>query len=221
MGILDRITRLVSSNVNSAIDKMSDPGKEIDQLVIDMESQLKKARVEVQGALAQEKRHRMRAEELLKKSQEWQDRAERAVRAGDDGLAREALKRKADIDRDGAEATRGLVESTAYSDQLTAALKQLEERIHEVKARKETLKAKARASRGKSPLGSSAIDEFDRLHGKVEAVEAEAELDEELAALRHEDAKSREVERKLEDLSRNKDLDDRLAALKAKLDKKD
>src|SRR3954451_2164422 len=109
MGILDRITRLVSSNVNSAIDKMSDPGKEIDQLVIDMEGQLRKARLEVQTALAQEKRHRMRAEELLKKSREWEERAERAVRAGDDALAREALQRKADIDRDGAEATRGLV----------------------------------------------------------------------------------------------------------------
>jgi phage shock protein A len=221
MGILDRITRLVSSNVNSAIDKMSDPGKEIDQLVLDMEGQLRKARLEVQTALAQEKRHRSRAEELLKKSREWEERAERAVRAGDDGLAREALKRKADIDRDGAEATRGLVESTAYAEQLTTALKQLEARIQEVKSRKETLKAKARASRGKNALGSSAIDEFDRLHGKVDAIDAEAELDEELAALRHEDSKSREVEKKLEDMSRNKDLDDRLAALKAKLDKKD
>ena len=38
MGIFNRVRRLVSSNVNAAIDKMSDPAKEIDQLVIDMES---------------------------------------------------------------------------------------------------------------------------------------------------------------------------------------
>src|ERR1700759_1198604 len=101
MGILDRISRLVSSNVNSAIDKMSDPGKEIDQLVIDMEAQLKKARQEVQTALATEKRQRMRAEALYKSATEWEERAERAVRAGDDNLAREALKRKGEIDAEG------------------------------------------------------------------------------------------------------------------------
>jgi phage shock protein A len=221
MGILDRISRLVSSNVNAAIDKMADPGKEIDQLIVDMEAQLRKARQEVHGALAQEKRQRQRAEALAKTSREWEERAERAVRASDDNLAREALSRKAQVDAEGQDATRALLEAQTFADQLTTALKQLEQRITEVKSRKETLKAKARASRGKSPLGSAAIDEFDRLHGKVEAVEAEAELDEELAKMRHEDAASREAERRLDEMSKNKDLDDRLAALKAKLEKKD
>ncbi len=76
-------------------------------------------------------------------------------------------------------------------------------------------------NRGRGPLGSNAVDEFDRLSGKVDAVEAEASLDEELAAMRHEDAKSREVERKLEQLGKDKDVEDRLAALKAKLEKKE
>ena len=78
-----------------------------------------------------------------------------------------------------------------------------------------------RASKGVNTLGSAALDQFDRLHAKVDAVDAEAELDEELAKLRHEDAKSVEVEKKLEELSKNKDLDDRLAALKAKMQKPD
>jgi phage shock protein A len=219
MGILDRISRLVSSNVNAAIDKMSDPGKEIDQLVIDMEQQLRKARQEVQSALAQEKRHRQRAEALAKSSRDWEERAERAVRAGDDNLAREALARKQQVDAEGRDATQALADAQAYADKLTAALKQLDQRITEVKSRKETLKAKARASKGRNPLGTGAFDEFDRLNSRVDAVEAESELDEELLAMRHEDAKSREVEKKLEDLSKNKDLDDRLAALKAKLEK--
>ncbi len=220
MGILDRISRLVSSNVNAAIDKMSDPGKQIDQLVIEMEEQLRAARKEVQTALAQEKRQRQRCEALAGSSREWEERAERAVRAGDDNLAKEALARKAQIDAEGQEATHGLVEAQSYAEKLTASLKQLEQRITEVKLRKETLKAKARASKGVNTLGSSALDQFERLHAKVDAVDAEAELDEELAKLRHEDAKSIEVERKLEEMSKSKDLDDRLAALKAKMEKK-
>ena len=92
----------------------------------------------------------------------------------------------------------------------------------QVKGRKETLKAKARASRGRTggAIGSAALDEFDRLNSKVDAVDAEAELDDELAKARHEDAHSVAVERKLNEMSKNKDLDDRLAALKAKMEKK-
>ncbi|MDB4967305.1 MAG: uncharacterized protein JWN44_2994 [Myxococcales bacterium] len=220
MGILDRISRLVSSNVNAAIDKMSDPGKEIEQLVIDMEQQLKKARQEVHTALAQEKRMRTRAEALAKTSREWEERAERAIRAGDDNLAKEALARKTQVDAEGQSATASLLESQSYAEQLTASLKQLEARITEVKGRKETLKAKARASRGKNSLGSAALDEFDRLNSKVDAVDAEAELDDELAKARHEDVHSLEVERKLNDMSKTRDLDDRLAALKSKMEKK-
>ena len=217
MGILDRISRLVSSNVNSVIDKMSDPGKEVEQLILEMEQQLRNARKEVQTALAQEKRQRSRAEALAKSSREWEERAERAVRAGDDGLAKEALARKAQIDAEGQEATNGLAEAQSFAEKLTASLKQLELRIGEVKLRKETLKAKARAAKGVNTIGSPALDAFDRLHAKVDAVDAEAELDEELAKARHEDSASVEMERKLNDMSKNKDLDDRLAALKAQM----
>lgn len=221
MGIFSRVRRLVSSNVNSAIDKMSDPGKEIDQLVIDMETQLKKARQEVQTALATEKRQRNKMQELQKSSNEWMERAERALRAGDENLAREALKRKGEIDVEVQASERTLIDTQAHADQMTAQLKQLDARVQEVKSKKETLKAKARVSRGKNALGSSAADEFDRLSGKVDAVEAEASLDEELAAMRHEDAKSLDVERRLNELGKDKDVEDRLAALKAKIDKKD
>lgn len=221
MGILDRISRLVSSNVNAAIDKMSDPGKEIDQLVLEMEAQLRSARKEVQTALGQEKRQRQRAEALAKSSREWEERAERAVRAGDDNLAKEALARKAQIDAEGQQATQGLVEAQRFADKLTASLKQLEERIGEVKLRKETLKAKARASKGMSSIGSPAVEAFDRLHARVDAVDAEADLDEELAKARHDDAHSLAVERKLEEMSKSKELDDRLAALKARMAKSD
>jgi phage shock protein A len=150
---------------------------------------------------------------------EWESRAEKAVRAGDDDLAREALKRKGDSEGAKERAERTLAEQTAYADQLTQALKQLEERLREVKARKETLKAKARASKGQSPLGSSAFNEFERLAGKIDVVEAEAEVDEELRANLHEDAKSREAEKKLDNLGKDRELEDRLAALKEKLKK--
>jgi phage shock protein A len=219
MGILDRMSTLIKSNVNAAIDKMSDPGREIDQLLAEMKDNLRHAQKELTAVMASEKLERQRKETLVRSAEEWQARAERAVRAGDDALATEALRRKGEVDAEGAEVERGLAQQTGYIDELTAGLRALEARIKEVSARKETLKSQARAARGKG-IGTDAFDKYEELVTGVDVAEAEVQLDEELAAARHEDQKSRELERKLDALDKDKDVEDRLAALKAKLDKK-
>lgn len=223
MGILHRLSTLIKSNLNSTLDKMSDPGKQIDQLVIEMEDSQKKARVEVQATLAVEKRLRQRCEALLKSGREWEERATRAVQAGDDGLAKEALKRKAGVEAELKEAAVALEDQRAHVDELTAALKALDARVKEVKLRKETIKAQARAQKSREAgTGShSAFDRFEQLSTGIDVKEAEVALDDELAAARHEDVASRDVEKRLDELSKSSDLDDRLAALKAKIEKKE
>jgi len=223
MGIFDRFSRLVKSNLNSAIDKVSDPGKEIDQLVIEMEEHQRKARGEVQAILAHEKRERQRKETLERSVVEWGERAERALRAGDEGLAKQALERKLALEGELREADLACTTARAQVDEMTAQLKALDQKVKEIKLRKETLKAQARAqkSRNAGTGNLSAFDKFDQLVTDVDVKEAEVQLDDELAAVRHEDAKSKEVERKLADLEKDTALEDRLAALKAKLDKKE
>jgi phage shock protein A len=225
MGILDRLSTLIKSNLNSAVDKMSDPGREIDQLIMEMEENSRKARAEVQATLTLEKRERMRVEALQKSAREWEERAGRAVQAGDDALAKEALERKLEVDAEIAEANTGLEEQRKHVDQLTVALKALDQRVKEVRLRKETLKAQARAQRSRERgTDKEAFDRYEQIVTDVDVKEAELALDDELAAVRHEDSKSLEVERKLRDLekdSKGSEIDDRLAALKAKLEKKD
>lgn len=222
MGILDRLSTLIKSNLNAAVDKMTDPGKEIDHLIHEMEENQKKARGEVQATLATEKRQRQRVDALGKSSTEWEQRAERALHAGDENLAREALKRKGEVDAELSEAKRGADEQRAYVDQLTQALKAVDQRVKEIKMRKETLKAQARAQKSRDAGGSgkpAAFDRFDQLVTDVDVKEAEVMLDDELAAATHQDAKSLEVERKLDELAKTSDLDDKLAALKEKMKK--
>lgn len=220
MGLLERLLTLIQSNLNAAINAMSDPAREVDELVREVEDGARKARAEVQAAMATDKLERRRVDDLLRQSKEWGERAERALGAGDEVLAKEALARKAAVDQDGREAVRGLEENAHYIDQLTQALRALEAKVAEVKAKKETLKVRARAQAGRSPLSGGAFTEYDRVTHKVDVAEAEVALEEELAAVRHEDAKSREVERRLQELEGKRDIDDRLAALKKKLSDK-
>jgi phage shock protein A len=216
MGILGRLSSLVKSNVNDVIDRMQDPAKEIDQMVRDMEESARQARTEVAQCFAAEKRLQKRVADLEGEAADWVKRAELAVRSGDDALAKEALRRKAEKEAERAETQKSVQEQGVYADQLTQALKALDGRLADIKLRQGTLRAKARANKKGSPLSgkTSAFDDFDRMAGRIDEVEAEAGLDEQLSGR---SAESHAAERKLNELAAQSTVDDALAELKKKL----
>jgi phage shock protein A len=216
MGILGRLSMMIKSNVNDLIDSMQDPAKEIDQLVRDMEDSAREARSEVATCMAEEKRLSKRIETLTAEARSWEDRAAMAVRSGDDALAREALTRKGDQERERAETQKALQEQQVYVDQLAVGLKALDARVKDVRLRQGSLREKARASKKGSPVSTktSAFDDFERMSSKIDAVEAEASLGDELSGR---SASSIEAERKLKEMSEKSSMDDALAELKKKL----
>jgi phage shock protein A len=217
MAILGRLSTLVKSNVNDLIDSMQDPAKEIDQLVRDMEDSVREARGEVVRCLAEEKRMGKRVDDLTEEVKSWEGHAMRAVQAGDDALAKEALRRKAEKEADRIEAEKALSDQRAYSVQLSAGLKALEARVQDVKLRQGTLREKARAAkRGQSPVSgkTSAFEDFERMSGKIETLEAEVGLNDELTG---QTAAAVAAERKLREMSEQQSVDDALADLKKKL----
>jgi len=216
MGILGRLSTLIKSNVNDAIDGMQDPAKELDQMVRDMEDSARQARTEVATCMGEEKRLQKRVEALDGEIATWTQRAETAVRAGDDDLAKEALRRRGEKEAEQAETKKSLQGQGVYVDQLTTALKALEARVKDVKLRQGTLREKARAAKGVSPLSgkTSAFDDFERMSSKIDSVEAEAGLADELEGR---SAASVAAERKLKELEAGSSVDDALAALKKKL----
>jgi phage shock protein A len=217
MGILGRLSDLVKSNVNDLIDSMQDPAKEVDQLIRDMEDSVRQARGEVAQCMAEEKRLGKRVDDLAGEAKTWEDRAVQAVKAGDDALAKEALRRKAEKDADRMEAENAAAGQKAYVAQLTAGLKTLEVRMQDVKLRQGTLRVQARATRsGENPVSSktSAFENFERMSGKIDALEAEVGLADELKGPTPESAAA---ERKLREMSEAASVDDALAELKKKL----
>jgi len=216
MGILGRLSTLIKSNLNDAIDSMQDPAKELDQMVRDMEESARQARTEVAQCMATAKQQQKRVETLTAEAKTWEEHAMRAVQAGDDALAKEALRRKAEKEADRLEAEKALQEQQVYVDQLTQGLKALEARVKDVKLRQGTLREKARANKKGSPTSvkTSAFDEFDRMSGKIEAIEAEASIGDELSGQTPE---SIAADRKLKEMSEKSSVDDALAELKKKL----
>ena len=79
MRILGRLSTLIKSNVNDAIDSMQDPAKEIDQMIRDMEDSARQARKEVAECMASEKRLAKQVETLAGEVKTWEEHAMRAV----------------------------------------------------------------------------------------------------------------------------------------------
>ena len=217
MGILGRLSTLVKSNVNDVIGSMQDPGKEIDQMVRDMEDYARQARAEVARCIADERLLERRLQTMEGELADWQKKAEMAIRAGDDGLAKEALVRKAEKETERNDTKKALQEQGVYGDQLTAALKALEARLADVKMRQGTLKAKARANKqGTMTSKTSAFNEFDRMSSRIDATEVEAGLGDELTGRTSERIAA---ERQLDKMASDSAVDDALAELKRKLGK--
>ena len=94
MGFFDRLSRLVRANANAAVSSIEDPAKILDQSVADMQADLVKLRQAVALAIASQKRLSSQAEQAAAQSKTWYERAELALKKGEESLAREALTRR-------------------------------------------------------------------------------------------------------------------------------
>jgi phage shock protein A len=236
MGIFDRMGKVISSNVNALLDKAEDPNKSLGLIVEEMKDQIKAARKELVEGVAAEKVLRKKVDELDGEVQKWDRRAELALKAGDEKLAREALVQKKRVvgDRDRAEALRAEQRSAVLN--MKAELERMEHKQEELAARKNTLGAQikqARAGGGGEALGArggtSAFAEFKRMEDKVEGQVAEVAAHREVEEALQKDGLSREeLESKFARLehggsadapgkSGSPEIDDELAALKKKI----
>lgn len=99
MGILDRMSTILRANINAMLDQAEDPEKTLDQLIRDMGDAIGQARGQVAEMIAQEKLLEADMERNNSLAREWGQKAELAVSRGADDLAKEALRRKIDYER--------------------------------------------------------------------------------------------------------------------------
>ena len=146
MGFFDRLSRLVRSNANAVVGAMEDPAKILDQSVADMQADLVKLRQAVATAIASQKRIQNQAEQAEAQAKTWYERAELALKKGEEDLAREALGRRKTC-QDTATALNTQLQSQAGQvEQLKQSLVKLESKIAEAKTKKDMLKARAQAA---------------------------------------------------------------------------
>ncbi|MBD2485907.1 PspA/IM30 family protein [Planktothrix sp. FACHB-1365] len=217
MGLFDRIGRLVRANLNDLVSKAEDPEKILEQAIIDMQEDLVQLRQAVAQAIANQKRTEQQYNQAMSQANQWQSRAELALRKGDETLAREALQRKKSYMETANTVKLTLDQTFGQVDALKRNLIQLESKISEAKTKKNMLKARAQAAKANEQLQgllgninpSSATAAFERMEQKVTDLEARSQAMGELAGS--------DFESKFAALEAGSDVDDELMALKAQI----
>jgi phage shock protein A len=221
MGVFARIAALIKSNLNDLIHRSEDPEKMLNQVVIDMNTQLGEAKQQVAASIADEKRLMKLSEQEKLNAAEWERRAMLAVRAGDDALAKEALRRKKEHDLLAASYEEQWQKQKAAVDQLKLALRALNSKIEEAKRKKNLLIARKKRAEAQQKIqetmsglrNASAFETFDRMAHKVDRMEAEAEA----AAELDEEASGDVLAHKLATLEATHGAEEDLLVLKRKM----
>ena len=97
--IFDRISTLIRANLNALLDQAEDPEKVLDQVIRDMQGAINDARSQVAEMIARERLLRADVEDHRKLVAEWERKAELALSRNMEDLAREALRRKLDYQK--------------------------------------------------------------------------------------------------------------------------
>jgi phage shock protein A len=182
MGIMDRLSRLLRANINDALDRAEDPEKMLDQILRDMQGNIQTAREQVANMIAQEKELEADLREAEKLSGEWQEKARRAVAAGKDDLAREALRRKHDNDTNAKVYGEQFQAQTHMVEKLKTQLRQLEAKYSSTLSHRDSLIARQRRARAAQKVTEtmstfSPMDptqDLERMERRIRSNEAKA-----------------------------------------------
>jgi phage shock protein A len=224
MGLIDRLTTLIRSNINDLISSAENPEKMLNQIIIDMRGQLAKAKQQVAAAIADEKRLRDQADGEFRNGQDWERRAMLAVQEGRDDLAKQALVRYNEHFTYAQQLETTWETHRAETEKLKNSLRDLNDKIEEAKRKKNLLIARQKRAQAQQRIQetmssmseTSAFEAFSRMEERIEQNErrliASAEIEEEFTG----DKLQNEFKR-LEKGNATTNVDARLLELKQKM----
>ena len=218
MAIFDRIGTILRANINDLLSRAEDPEKIINQTLMDMRQAQYEARMEVAQAIAEGKKLERDYQANEKEAGTWMVKAEQALKQEREDLAREALRRKT-ASEDLAEGLKEQLDGhNNMVEKLKTQLRALDAKIGEAERKRQLLIARQKRVEAQQSLSGAlektdtqkAFEAFDRMEGKVAAMEDKLAADEELT-------QELSLDEEFAALESDTRVEDELAALKKRL----
>jgi phage shock protein A len=218
--LFGRTGRVARGVANQSVDALEDATFEttVKQTVADMRTELN--RVVQASAVAMSNYNRLDAEyqKYVRQSQEWKDRANTALDANNEDLAKKALAKKAECDQQVNSMQQAVTQAQQTSEKLKAQVAELKRKIDEgertattLVARKNAATAQRKVSEAMAGVGNAdnAFSQLNRFEESVAKEEATAQAFDQLASA----GKDEDLEKQFAQLGTH-GVDSELEALK-------
>ena len=219
--IFQRIHDVMTANINDLIDRVEDPERMVKQIIREMEEHIRASKEGVLNAMTSEKKLQKEVEYHRQQSASWRQQAEEALRGGNEDLSRSALSRKKEHDHILTTLEPSWEAAKRTSERLKTQLRGLEAKLAEARRRRTTLTARQQAAEASFQMdrtldhlqdGLDAHRKLDRMEERVSDMEARAEAMSEL------NDEGSELERDLQALKTEREVDDEFEALKKQIE---
>jgi phage shock protein A len=193
MKLLNRVADILSANLSELIERYEDPELLLKQAVRQMEESIRTAMEHAVKVVTHEKILARQVADEESVVTLWRQRAESAVRRGEDHVAREALRQKRCHEDHCESLAKQLGEATRAGQTLRGEIESMRLRAEEANRKLHLLAARQHAAIARqqllrefsrTPFGEEAFQSFERMCRKVERTEAEADARAELSGER-------------------------------------
>ncbi|WP_223066940.1 PspA/IM30 family protein [Paenibacillus caui] len=225
MGFFERLKRIASANLNSALDNLEDPILMIDEVLRELDENIAKVTTAVTSQMAVEKRFERELTEADAMIEKRDAQARQALAQGEEELAREALIDKKRYIEKREELDANYQTAKASSGKLKEQLEDMKEKVQDMKLKRSTLVAQAEAAKASKTINETMSgvgddnlsDTFAKLEDKILRFQDQASAAQELA---NEGQSLDDKFEKLAKQGKDHEIEDELAKLKAELNQK-
>jgi len=146
MELMKRIQRVIRANLNSMTGSGSDPEKILEQAVMEMQTNLVQLRQAVAQAIATQKRTERQIAQVKSTAEEWYRRAQLALQANNEPLARVALTKRRAYQETHDSLALQIKQQNSLIVKMKQDMRSLEFKILEAKTKKDMYIARARSA---------------------------------------------------------------------------
>jgi phage shock protein A len=225
MSILKRLFKVGEAKANKLVDKLEKPELMLDQAVRDQEAAIREAKQKVAQVIATERQNKALLDKESENARQWEQKAQLALKAGNEELATKALMRSEEHQQKAVGLEPQWKSQRESVEGLKAEIRRMEDELAELKRNKDIIIAQSKAAEVKKEIyeakakisSGGAQDLIERMKAKAERTAFEAAAAEEMAQdVGGGDSLDKEF-KALEGKTASRSVENKLAAMKARL----